>query len=42
MNTLPDDNRPPLFPKWVHWYALLVALLLLQILLYHLFTRHYS
>lgn len=42
MNTRQDDNRPPLFPKWGHWYALVAVLLVLQILLYHLFTRHFS
>jgi hypothetical protein len=31
-----------LFPKWGYWYALVAALLLLQVILYHLFTRHFS
>ena len=42
MSKWPDDSRPPLFPKWVHWYALVLALLLLQVFLYHMFTRHFS
>jgi hypothetical protein len=42
MNTQQEDNRPPLFPKWGYWYALVVGLLILQVFLYHLFTRHFS
>lgn len=42
MKQLPDESRPPLFPRWIHWYLLVAALLLLQILLYARFTYLFS
>jgi hypothetical protein len=42
MSSIQDDNRPPVFPKWRHWYWLVAGLLLLQVILYHYFTRVFS
>ena len=36
------QDRPPLFPRWGYWYALVVGALLLQVLLYALLTKAYS
>jgi hypothetical protein len=36
------DDKPPLFKSWNAWYILVVAFLLLQIILFSLFTKTFS
>jgi hypothetical protein len=33
------DERPPLFPSWNYWYALVILLLLTEILLFSLMSK---
>ena len=37
-----QDERPPLFPAWSYWYALVIGSLILLIVLFYLFTKHFS
>jgi hypothetical protein len=36
------NEQPPLFRKWTAWYTLVVAVLVLQAILYYLFTKRFS
>ena len=36
------EEKPPLFPSWGYWYALVIAWLLLLIVLFYLFTKTFS
>jgi len=38
----PPGERPPLFPRWTAWYAVVIAELLLTILLLAWLTRAFS
>lgn len=39
----PDNKeKVPVFRKWSHWYLLVLGFLLLLILLFYLFTKHYA
>ncbi|WP_291910656.1 hypothetical protein [Chitinophaga sp. CB10] len=37
-----QEERPPLFPSWTHWYILVVAWLALLIILFYFFTKTFS
>lgn len=37
-----SDDKPQVFKSWTTWYALLIAVLAILILLFYLFTQHYS
>ncbi|MFT4647606.1 MAG: hypothetical protein ACI9X4_000819 [Glaciecola sp.] len=37
-----NDEPPPIFSSWNGWYALLIGVLALLVLLCTLFTRYYS
>jgi hypothetical protein len=36
------DEKPPFFNSWIFWYALVVGSLILLIILFYLFTKHFS
>jgi hypothetical protein len=38
MNSLPDEDRPPVFKSWSAWYAIVVALLIAQIIAFYMIT----
>jgi hypothetical protein len=42
MNDAQQEDRPPLFPKWNYWYALVIGFLGLLILFFYFFTKHYA
>lgn len=37
-----DEERPPFFGKWGRFYAAVAGWLVLLIVLFYLFTRHFS
>jgi hypothetical protein len=37
-----EDDKSPLFPKWSYWYALVIGSLVLLILFFTFFTKHFS
>lgn len=37
-----QHQRPPVFKKWKTWYGLVVAVLVVQIIVYYLITIHFS
>ncbi len=37
-----DDDKAPLFNSWTGWYVLLIAFLVLQIILFSLFTNYFQ
>jgi hypothetical protein len=37
-----DENKSPLFGSWRNFYFAVVIFLILQIILYYLFTQFYS
>jgi len=41
MDSSPDE-KPPFFKSWVSWYLLVVGFLILLIVLFFLFTKHFS
>jgi hypothetical protein len=41
MNLLPDE-KPPIFKSWKSWYVLVVGFLVLLIILFSFFTKHFS
>jgi len=41
MRLLPDE-KPPFFKSWNAWYILVIGFLILLIILFHLFTKHFS
>ncbi len=36
------NEKPPVFSKWSGWYWLVMAVLLVQILVYYFITRSFS
>jgi glucose uptake protein GlcU len=41
MKELPDE-KPPFFKSWNSWYAMVIGFLALLIILFYLFTKHFS
>lgn len=37
-----SEEKVPLFKKWWHWYALVIGFLVLLIILFYLFTKHFA
>lgn len=37
-----EENKVPLFNAWTHWYIFVIAFLLLLIIAFWMFTKHYS
>lgn len=37
-----DPEKPPLFNSWTGWYVLILAVLVVQIIIYHVLTRAFS
>ena len=37
-----QEEKPPLFKKWSHWYGLLLAALVLQVLIYYSITTAFE
>lgn len=37
-----DPEKVPLFKKWSHWYWLVIGFLVMLVVLFYLFTKHYS
>lgn len=43
MNRLPTDSeKVPLFKSWRTWYWLVIGFLVVVMILFYLFTKHYS
>lgn len=42
MSASPNEEKVPVFRKWRHWYWLVIGFLLLLIVLFYLFTKHYA
>lgn len=39
---MPQKENIPLFKKWSHWYALVIAVLLILIAFFFWFTKKFS
>jgi len=39
---LSPEEKPPVFKSWTAWYVLVIGFLALLILLFFLFTKHFS
>lgn len=37
-----ESDKPPVFGSWITWYALVLGVLVVQIVLYRLLTVAYS
>lgn len=37
-----QEDKVPVFGKWNRWYWFVVVLLVLQIILFYLFTKHFA
>ncbi|MFC3830730.1 MULTISPECIES: hypothetical protein [Niastella] len=37
-----EQEKIPLFKKWRYWYWLVIGFLLLLIVLFYLFTKHFA
>jgi len=37
-----QDEKPPLFRSWNHWYVVVIGVLALVIVCLYLFSRHYQ
>lgn len=37
-----QDDKAPLVKKWSYWYALVIGFLILLIIFFYLFTKHFS
>ncbi|MES2882703.1 MAG: hypothetical protein V4676_11180 [Bacteroidota bacterium] len=37
-----QNDKPPLFKTWTHWYVLVISFLILLIILFYLFTKTFS
>ncbi|MDP4151024.1 MAG: hypothetical protein Q8927_04565 [Bacteroidota bacterium] len=37
-----QDERPPLFRNWRIWYALVIGFLILLIVFFYFFTKHFA
>jgi len=42
MSTAPDQENPPIFKKWSHWYWLLLAFLVVQIIVFLSLANSFS
>jgi Mg2+ and Co2+ transporter CorA len=38
----PDNDKAPLFKNWNYWYALVIGVLVLIIILFYFFTKNFS
>jgi len=36
------DEKTPLFKNWNYWYALVIGFLILLIISFYFFTKHFS
>ena len=37
-----DSDKPPLFKSWTGWYVLILAVLVVQIIIYRVLTQAFS
>jgi hypothetical protein len=37
-----EQEKIPLFKKWSHWYIIEIGFLLLLIIFFYLFTKHFA
>jgi hypothetical protein len=37
-----QEDKPPLFPKWSYWYALVIGFLVLLMLFFTFFTKYFA
>jgi hypothetical protein len=37
-----DQEKVPVFKKWSYWYVLVIGVLMLMIVLFYLFTKHFA
>ena len=37
-----NEEKPPVFSHWRSWYAVVVLLLILQIILFAIFTKYFE
>jgi hypothetical protein len=37
-----DNEQTPVFKKWRHWYWLVIGFLLVLVILFYLFTKHFA
>jgi len=37
-----EENKPPVFKKWSGWYLLVIAVLIVQIIVYSLITNSFK
>jgi hypothetical protein len=37
-----NEDKPPLFKNWTGWYYLVIGFLILQIVLFAIFTNHFA
>jgi len=37
-----EDEKPPIFKSWKGWYTLLIAVLMIEILLFFIFSNYFS
>lgn len=45
VDALPGDTQPddaPLFKKWSYWYALVIGFLVILVVFFYLFTKHFA
>jgi hypothetical protein len=33
------NDQPPIFPKWLHWYIVVLAVLVIEIALFYLISK---
>lgn len=39
---LHDNDKAPLFKSWGSWYVFIIVFLVIQIILFYLFTKRFS
>jgi hypothetical protein len=37
-----EDDKAPFFKSWTGWYIAVIAFLIVQIIVFSLFTKHFS
>ncbi len=37
-----NEEKPPLFKSWTSWYYLVIVFLILQIVLFAMFTKYFA
>ena len=37
-----DNDKAPFFKNWNYWYVLVIAFLVLLIILFYFFTKHFE